>query len=111
MTKDNAAQPGPVEQAVIAKLQLGLKPTDLQVTNESYMHSVPPGSESHFKVVAVSEVFAGQNVVARHRVVYGALAEEMAGGIHALSIEAYTPEEWQARGGRVGESPLCLGGE
>ena len=45
---------GPVEILLKEKLRLGLTPDLLDVTNESHMHSVPPDSETHFKVVAVS---------------------------------------------------------
>lgn len=55
------------------------------------------GTQDHYKAIVVSASFAGQNALKRHRLVYGALAEEMKGPIHALTIEAYTPEEWSAR--------------
>lgn len=55
------------------------------------------GTQDHYKAIVVSPSFAGQNALKRHRLVYGALAEEMKGPIHALTIEAYTPEEWSAR--------------
>jgi BolA protein len=104
------AERGPVEQAVTAKLQQAFAPTHLDVVNESFMHSVPPGSESHFKVVVVSERFDGMNPVARHRAAHEALAAELASGIHALSVEARTPAEWAERGGQTNPSPQCLGG-
>ena len=50
---------GVVESVVRAKLQTALTPTHLEVINESASHNVPPGSESHFKLVVVSECFAG----------------------------------------------------
>jgi stress-induced morphogen len=92
------------------KLVAGFAPSVLEVIDESGNHSVPPGSESHFKVVIVSEAFAGQALVARHRAVNGALADELRAGLHALSIHAYTPEQWRDRGGEVPASPPCLGG-
>lgn len=99
-----------IQQSIEAKLRDGLSPTLLQVLNESHMHSVPPNSETHFKVVVVSEAFAGKSRVARHQTVNGLLADELAGPVHALSIQAHTPEEWAARGGVVLDSPECLGG-
>ena len=99
-----------VQQAIEAKLREGLSPGHLAVMNESHMHSVPPNSETHFKVVVVSQLFAGKTRVARHQTVNRLLAEELAGPVHALSIQAHTPEEWIARGGTVLESPECLGG-
>ncbi len=100
----------PIESAIGAKLTEAFSPHYLDVRNESYMHSVPPGSESHFKVVVVSNGFAGLNLVARHRAVNQVLALEVDAGIHALSIEARTPEEWAASGGTITASPACLGG-
>jgi BolA protein len=88
-----------------------LSPVRLDVINESHMHNVPAGSESHFKLVVVSEAFAGQSLIARHRTVNKLLAAQLEGGVHALSMHTYTPEEWQERGGEVPESPPCLGGK
>jgi BolA protein len=99
-----------VQQSIEAKLRDALSPAHLDIMNESHMHSVPANSETHFKVVVVSELFAGKTRVARHQTVNGLLADELAGPVHALSIQAHTPEEWIARGGTVLESPECLGG-
>ncbi len=107
---DAATLLGPVQSAIESKLTEAFAPQTLQVVNESYMHSVPPGSETHFKVVVVSDAFAGRSPVARHRAVNEALAVEIAAGVHALSIEARTPEEWRQIGGRTTDSPKCLGG-
>jgi BolA protein len=71
---------------------------------------VPEGSESHFKVVVVSASFMGLNRVARQRAVNKAVAEDLAGGVHAFSMETLTPDEWQSRAGAVSASPKCLGG-
>jgi BolA protein len=84
---------------------------ELEVTDESYMHNVPEGAESHFKVLVVSNAFADERLVGRHRRVNALLREELDGGLHALSIHAWTPEEWfEKGGGRAPESPQCLGG-
>jgi len=88
----------------------GLEPIVLEVENESHRHNVPRGSETHFKVTVVSARFEGLPLVARHRRVHELLAEPLARGVHALSIHAYTPEQWQARGEAVPTSPPCLGG-
>lgn len=82
----------------------------LEVVNESNQHNVPPGSESHFKLVLVSDSFGGMGLLARHRRINDILAAELAGGIHALSIHAYTGDEWRARMGSAPMSPPCLGG-
>lgn len=73
------------------------------------MHAVPPGAESHFRVVVVSDAFAGLSRVARHRRMNALAAEELASGLHALSLQAFTPEEWAAQA-PVHASPPCLGG-
>ena len=91
-------------------LGAGLAPLHLEVLDESHMHSVPPGSESHFKVTVVSEAFEGRRLLERHRAVNAALADELEASVHALALHTLTPEEWFARGGTVPESPPCLGG-
>lgn len=96
---------------VEAKLREKLEPQHLEVINESHMHSVAPGSETHFKVVVVSSRFEGMSAVKRHQLVYGALSEELAkkpaqGGIHALAITSRTPTEWAASP-EANVSPLC----
>ena len=88
-----------------------LKPVRLDVVNESHMHNVPPNSETHFKLVIVSEGFEDKNLVGRHRTVNKLLADQLKGGVHALSMHTYTPEEWKERGGEVPESPPCMGGK
>lgn len=82
----------------------------LEVVNESDRHSVPPGSESHFRLVLVAEAFEGIGLLARHRMINALLAEELAGGVHALAIHAYARAEWEARMGQAPMSPPCLGG-
>ena len=91
------------------RLQERFTPTLLDVVNESAMHNVPPGSESHFKVTLVSDQFAGMRQVARHQAVYGAVSDLMTQGIHALALHTYTPDEWLERGAAPA-SPNCLGG-
>lgn len=63
------------------------QPTHLEVINESNMHNVPKGSESHFKVVVVSMDFENLSLIKRHRMVNDVLKDELAGGVHALSIQ------------------------
>ena len=104
------AAAGPVYAAITQKLTAAFAPlAHLQVLNESSAHNVAPGSETHFKVVVVSEAFAAAPLLERHRRVNAALANELAGPIHALSIVAKTPEQW-ARSAAVAASPECLGG-
>jgi BolA protein len=91
-------------------LNTSLSPEYLQVENESYQHNVPPGSESHFKVVIVSKDFTDKRLVARHQLIYKTLGEVVKSKIHALALHTYTPEEWQERQATAPESPLCRGG-
>lgn len=103
-------KPGPVEKVIREKLNSILSPSVLDITNESNMHGLPREAEKHFRVVAVSETFSGQSRVERHRLVTSVLADEMAGQVHALSLQAFTPQEWRERSGKTFESPECLGG-
>jgi BolA protein len=99
-----------VATTIEEKLRLALSPEVLVVDNESGNHNVPRGSETHFRVVIVSRAFEGKLPVARHQLVYRALAEELRGGVHALAITSRTPEEW-AKSPEAITSPPCLGGE
>ncbi len=83
--------------------------THLEVINESHMHSVPPNSETHFKVILVSEGFEGLRKVARHQKIYALLGPLMEQGLHALALHTFTPEEWQSQHA-VPASPNCMGG-
>lgn len=97
-----------IEDTITEKLQAGLNPQHLEVENESHMHNVPPGSESHFKIVAVSEAFNGKMLIARHRLINKLLEDELQ-VIHALALHTMTPEEW-AEKGAAPASPPCMGG-
>ena len=97
-----------VQQAIEAKLTAGLAPQHLEVVNESDRHNVPPGSESHFKVVLVSEAFEGVGLVSQHRMVYALLSRELEEKIHALALHTYSPSSWNAASP---ESPECMGGK
>lgn len=75
----------------------------------------PPNSETHFKVVVVSDEFAKtKSLVQRHRLVNSALSEQLDGPVHALSIVAKSPEQWQQmvdQGKTFEPSPKCRGGD
>ena len=90
-------------------LESALSPTHLEVINESDRHNVPKGSESHFKVLVVTPLFANMRLIDRHRKINELLASYINNPIHALSIVAFTPEEWEKRQA-VPESPKCRGG-
>ncbi|KAM9723800.1 bolA-like protein 1 [Menidia menidia] len=73
------------------------------------MHAVPPGAESHFRVLVVSPRFQGLAPLQRHRLVNQALRQELASSVHALAIQAKTPQQWASNPG-LDKSPACLGG-
>lgn len=98
-----------MQQQIQQKLRT-FDPVHLEVINESNMHSVPPGSETHFKVVLVSSQLDGKRQVARHQMVYRTLANELASGVHALALHTYTPAEWRVQTQSVPASPQCMGG-
>ena len=100
----------PVKTTIEDKLRETFAPLHLVVENESHMHNVPEGSESHFKVLLVSEAFAGKPLVQRHRAVNSTLGDELRGPVHALALHTMTPEEWFEKGGNAPASPPCLGG-
>jgi len=85
--------------AIQSALQAALAPTELRVHDDSDSHAghaghhEGDGAGSHFQVQIRSERFTGKSRVARHRLVYDALAALMPQGIHALAIEARAPGE------------------
>ncbi|HEU0070280.1 MAG TPA: BolA family protein [Alphaproteobacteria bacterium] len=96
-----------VAAAIDRKLRAALAPVRLDIADESAQHAghLHPGSlaaeggagragETHFRLVIVSERFAGQSRVARQRLIYQLLAEELAGGVHALAMTTLTPSEF-----------------
>jgi BolA protein len=99
-----------IQETIQQKLESTFSPLHLEVTNESHMHSVADGAESHFKVVLVSDAFKGEKLISRHRQVNKVLTEELQGGVHALALHTLTPEDWFEQGGKVMDSPPCLGG-
>ena len=102
---------GKAESRITSRLTELLAPVHLEVINESHKHNVPPESETHFKIVAVSGEFDGLSLVNRHRVINKALSSELQSGVHALAMQTHTPQEWVERGGRITDTPNCLGGD
>lgn len=88
---------GPVATQIHSKLQTAFAPERLEVVDDSARHAghagAHGGGESHFNVVVVSAGFLGLNRVERQRRVHSALAEELAGPVHALSVKALAPGE------------------
>ena len=79
------------------RLTEALAPEHLTIIDESHKHAGHVGAQSgggHFAVTLVAGAFAGQGLLARHRMVYDALGLAMHTDIHALSIRAYTPDEF-----------------
>ena len=99
-----------IQSDIEFKLAEGLKPLHLEVVNESSNHNVPAGSESHFKVVVVSNDFAGQMLIKRHRMINELLADVLKNKIHALALHTYTEDDWKEINGNAPMSPPCLGG-
>ena len=91
----------PVKDRIRAKLQAALSPTALEVIDDSHRHAGhmehPGGAgqqgETHFTVKIVSAAFSDKSRVQRHRMINDALAGELAGGVHALAIQARAPGE------------------
>lgn len=94
-----------IQERIQEKLQ-ELNPVHVEIFNESHMHA-GPASDSHFKLIVVSEAFAGVRTVARHQKLYKMLAQELQGPVHALSLFLYTPDEWQQV--EIPNSPNCMG--
>jgi BolA family transcriptional regulator, general stress-responsive regulator len=79
-----------------ARLERQFAPIELGITDDSHRHAGHAGARDgrgHFSVRIVSSIFEGQRPLARHRAVYAALGELMETDIHALAIDARSPEE------------------
>ncbi|WP_025772219.1 BolA family protein [Thioalkalivibrio sp. HK1] len=98
-----------VQERLRRKIETALHPMHLEVINESDGHNVPPGSETHFKVVVVCRAFTGKPRIAQHRMVFQAVKEEMESGVHALALHTYSEDAWAKA--LVPDSPRCLGGK
>ncbi|EJW10900.1 Cell division protein BolA [Rhodovulum sp. PH10] len=85
-----------VRDRMTEKLQAAFAPARLEVIDESARHAghagARPEGETHFRVRIVAEAFRGTSRIERHRMINAALADEIAGGVHALAIEAGVPE-------------------
>jgi BolA protein len=88
---------GDVATAIENKLRQHFAPVRLNIEDESSRHrghaGYRAGGESHFRVEIVSAAFEGQSRVVRQRLVYQALADELAAGLHALALTTLTPSE------------------
>jgi BolA family transcriptional regulator, general stress-responsive regulator len=86
-----------VETNMRERLMVALEPSRLDIVNESELHAGHRGSpgtgNSHFRLVIVSSKFAGLSRVNRHRLVNELMAEFLAGGVHAMALSTYAPDE------------------
>jgi BolA protein len=86
-----------VAETMRQKLTERFSPTRLDIVDDSHRHAghagARPGGETHFSVTLVSETFRGINRVARQRLVYQTLADELAGSVHALALTTLAPDE------------------
>jgi BolA family transcriptional regulator, general stress-responsive regulator len=91
-----------VAETIRRKLTERFAPSRLELVDESYRHAghegARPGGETHFALTIVSAVFADQSRVARQRLVYQTLADELATRVHALSLTTLAPDEDQRAG-------------
>lgn len=95
-----------IQKALEDKLSTGLSPLILKVINESHTHNVPEKSESHFRVLIVSDQFKGLSSIKRHQMVHNLIKEEL-NIVHAFSQNTFTSEEWIKGGGEIPASPPC----
>jgi BolA protein len=84
-----------MKEQIYHQLTTAFSPQHLCIDNDSHLHS-GPNTNSHFKVLIVSTEFAGLPLVKRHQKIYNELKEVMK-QIHALQLNAWTPEEWQKK--------------
>jgi BolA protein len=88
---------GAIFDAIHDKLTAAFAPIRLEIQDDSARHAghagARPGGESHFNVTIEAAAFAGESRLARQRLVHRALADELAGPVHALSVKALAPGE------------------
>tara|TARA_B100001063_G_scaffold144883_1_gene135255 strand:- start:848 stop:1156 length:309 start_codon:yes stop_codon:yes gene_type:complete len=96
---------GPIETQIINILSSSLNLLSLKIINESSMHNVPEGSESHFKIVAVSDDFNNLSSIQRHKLIYKSL-DHLMSKIHALSIHTFNEKEFKSNP-IILDSPEC----
>tara|TARA_B100000579_G_scaffold192340_1_gene157239 strand:+ start:842 stop:1147 length:306 start_codon:yes stop_codon:yes gene_type:complete len=94
-----------IENQITEIINDKLSPSVLNIVNESFMHNVPTGSESHFKLIVVSDAFKDLSNVKRHQLVYRSL-DKIMDEIHALSIHAFDENEYN-KNPVVIDSPNC----
>ena len=96
---------GPIESQIINTLSTSMNLLSFKIINESFMHNVPKGSESHFKIVVVTNDFNNLSIIKRHKLIYKTL-DSLMNKIHALSIHAFNEEEFKLNP-IILDSPEC----
>jgi BolA family transcriptional regulator, general stress-responsive regulator len=96
-----------IKQMIVAKINEVFPKIYFEVKNESFMHHVPEGSETHFRVVIVSELFEGKKILQRHRIVQSELKECFA-LVKAVHLVTHTPTEWESIHNLLDRSPSCV---
>jgi BolA protein len=96
---------GTIESQIINTLSTSMNLSSLKIINESFMHNVPKGSESHFKIIVVTNDFTNLSIIKRHKLIYKTL-DSLMNKIHALSIHAFNEEEFKLNP-IILDSPEC----
>ena len=90
------SQVTPAIESLLRERLSGLKPSRLEVIDDSAKHAGHEGARSgggHYRLLIVSDEFSGKSTVTRHRLIYSALDDLMRSKIHALSIQSLAPDE------------------
>ena len=96
---------GPIELKIINNLNESMNISSLKIINESFMHNVPKDSESHFKVIIVSDDFKNLSQINRHKLVYSNI-DTIMNDIHAISIQSFSEDEYR-KNPDILDSPEC----
>ena len=95
-----------IESTINSIIEESYNPVYVELVNESFMHNVPKDSESHFKLIIVSDIFKDMTLVQRHKHIYSSLKTIM-NNIHALSINAFDIDEFKLNPTKS-MSPDCI---
>tara|TARA_B100000035_G_scaffold281015_1_gene261645 strand:- start:54 stop:365 length:312 start_codon:yes stop_codon:yes gene_type:complete len=96
---------GPIEENIINTLNKNMSVSSLKIMNESFMHNVPINSETHFKIVIVSDDFNNLSLIDRHKLVYKNLGT-LINKVHAISIHSFNINEFELNP-MILDSPEC----
>ena len=98
-------KPNSIKSKIMDKLNTVFNPSFIDLINESHMHSVPENSETHFKLIIVSDLFKDLSLVQRHKKVFESLGVTM-DKIHALPMSTYDLNEYESNP-KIIDSPEC----